>query len=98
MTIDSKKTINQLNGKPFVIDEEGTPLTLGVAVAECLALADEGGKYKVFTLARKFYEGDISGIDKADIALVKSVVEKTKRYNAIIAGQILELIDEAKEK
>jgi len=98
MTIDTKQPILQLNGKPFVIDEAGTILTLGEAIAECLGVSDEGGKHKIFILARKFYEGDVSGIDKADMAMTKNVIERTKRYNAIIAGQIIDIIDEAQKE
>ncbi len=98
MNINTKQPILQLNGKPYKIDAEGTILTLGEAIAECLGVAEEGGKHKIFILAKKFYEGDVSGIDKADMAMVRSVVEKTKRYHAIIAGQIIEMLDESKEE
>lgn len=96
MNINTKKAITQLNGKPYITDEETkSELTIGEAIAECLGMAQEGGQYKMYILAKKFYEGDVSGVDKSDLALVKTTVEKTKRYNVIIVGQILEALNEA---
>lgn len=73
-------------------------VTLGEVLANILLAAEEGGKMKLFLLAKKFHEGEEVEIDAADLALIKSVVARSKIYSgALVTGQVELLLSEVKE-
>lgn len=96
MKLDYSQTINTLAGKPYVAD--GKDLTLGDIVAEALATDTTTGKMKLYVLAQEAYKGGKQEVDAADLKLIKAAVENCKSYNAnaIILGQSLELLEQAK--
>lgn len=97
MRIETKGIVKQLNGKPFYNSTEGQEvLTFGEAIAEMLATAEEKGAMKLYILATKFLQNDVVEVDKADLELVKKVVEASKRYFPVVKGQVLVFLDDVK--
>lgn len=96
MKIDYSQVLNTLSGTPYKI--EGNDLTLGDIVAEALATDQQGGKMKLYSLAQTAFKKEKAEIDTADLAMVKSAVEKCPSYagNALILGQSLELLEQVK--
>jgi len=96
MKINLRKELSSLNGEAL---KDGTEtLTLGKALSNILSTSEEGGKMKLFILAKKFYEDKEVDLDAADLAIVKKAVEKTKIYTPLVAGQVELLLAEVKEE
>lgn len=92
MNIQADTKVLTLSGKPYQ-QSDGTDLGVGQVIAEALAVEKTGGKFKLFTLAQKFFGDATVEIDAADLALVKSAVEKCETYNNIIIGQVLGILE-----
>ncbi len=90
MQIQANKVVTTLSGKPYTSD--GKELTVGNVIAEALAGDTTGGKFKLYTLAQKFWNEPEVEVDAADLGLIKTAVENTKTYNNIIIGQVLGLL------
>lgn len=97
MKITLTQPIVNLAGKSYQ-DAEQKDLTLGKVLAEILAVDQSGGKMKLFSLAQKSFTEKELEVDQADFNLIKSAAEKTQAYqgNAIVIGQVLELLDKVK--
>lgn len=95
MKIENKKELLKLDGEPIKIG--AGVLTLGQALSNILLMDEKGGKMKMFILAQKFFSDDATELDKADFNLVKTAVEQTKQYNALVAGQIAVILEGLKE-
>lgn len=97
MKLDLKKTINNFKGEALQ-DTDKKDLTLGEALSNILVSAEEGGKMKLFVLAKKFYEAESIDLDASDLALVKKVVSTSRAYSgSLVTGQV-ELLLELVEK
>ncbi len=85
-----------MKGKPFKSD--GADLTVGEAISNILSYDKTAGKFKVYALAKKFMDQDTVDLDKADISLIKTAIEKTETYihNAITGG-LIEFLTETKD-
>jgi hypothetical protein len=95
--------LKQMKIKNKLIDLKGkeVELTIGEAIANILINDDKGGKMKLYVLATKFTQQDNIELDKADLAMVKTAVETSKIYNALVIGQLLVLLektDDSKEE
>lgn len=91
MKIQAKNKIKGLDGKEL-------DLTIGQAISNILVSSETGGKMKLFVLAQKFYNDEIVDVDSADLDLVKTSIESSKVYTALVSGQLLVLIDEVKSE
>lgn len=97
MKINLKQTINNLGGEPL-LDNEKKELTLGEALSNIVLSAEEGGKMKLFILAKKFYENKEIDLDASDLALIKRVIASSKTYSgSLVTGQVELLLNELKE-
>lgn len=96
MQINTKIELKDLLGKPLEASKD-VILTLGLALSNILISAEEGGKMKLFILAKKFFEEKAVDLDNSDLALVKNIVGKTKIYNALVAGQVELILEDLKD-
>ena len=96
MILNTKKELVNLKGEP-IKEADNTPVTLGYALSNILLTNDAGGKMKLFILAKKCFESKTVDLDASDLNLVKEAVKTTKIYNALIAGQIELILEDAKE-
>lgn len=88
------KATDKLKG----LDGKDIDLTVGQAIANMLVAGEEGGKMKLYILAQDLWQKENVELDKADIALVKSIVENTKVYNVLVSGQILVILNTDSDK
>lgn len=95
MKIKTTNPILNLKGEPLK-DGDDT-FTVGQAISSILTSHESGGKMKLFVLAKDFYSKPTVEIDSADLALIKSAVESTKIYNALVSGQLLVMLESVKE-
>ena len=96
MKIDCKIVLKNLIGKNLKEANGDNNLTLGIALSLVLTNSEEGGKMKLYVLGKKFFDNDLVEIDSADMALVKTLLEKTRIYTPLISGQILQILEEVK--
>ncbi len=64
-------------------------MTVGSVLANVLDGATEGGKMKLYILAKKCYEEETLDIDEADVSLIKKAIEKSPLTSNIVVGQLL---------
>jgi hypothetical protein len=95
MKINTKEVLKTFKGEPLKAGDE--ELTLGMALSNILLGDRAGGKMKLFILAEKFYKEKSVELDTADLAMVKTAVEKTELFNALVTGQILVGLEELKK-
>lgn len=95
MKINTQTIVKNLKGEP--LKNEGNDYTLGEAIANILIADDGGGKMKMYVLAQKFMTQEVVDLDASDLALVKTAAERTKAYTALIAGQVLVLLESIKD-
>lgn len=95
MKINTQTVVKNLKGEP--LKNEGNDYTLGEAIANILIADDGGGKMKMYVLAQKFMTQEVVDLDASDLALVKTAAERTKAYTALVAGQVLVLLETIKE-
>jgi hypothetical protein len=100
MQIKANEPVKNLKGEPLKTGKDNDVFTVGMAIAEVLLAAKQGGKMKMFILAEKFYKNKTVEIDSADLALVKDAVEKADPMTVsnLISGQILVMLDSLKEE
>ncbi len=67
--------------------------TVGEALGLILTNAQEQGKFKLYTLAKKFTTDESVDLDVADLALVKRLVEADKSLNTLVDGQLLDILE-----
>lgn len=91
MKINTKDKIKKLDGTD-------TDLTVGVALSNILLGSKAGGKMKMFELARKCYKDGSVEIDTSDKALIKQAIEADEQYNNLVAGPLLEMLENLKEE
>lgn len=97
MNINCKQPLKELNGINLR-NSEGKDFTLGEALGNIIAGAEEGGKMKCFILAQKFATQDNVQVDSADLSLIKNAVKTTRVYTgSLIPGQCEMLLEEIKE-
>lgn len=97
MIIKTNTKITNLKGDAIRTSDEGD-VTLGLAIANILLSAKDGGKMKMFSLAQKAYKDNSLEVDAADLALIKRSVESTEVYTNLISGQVLLLLEDVKEE
>ncbi len=97
MIIKCSTPLKNLKGE-VVKDQDGEVVTLGKALSNIIISAKEGGKMKLFIMGKKLFSQDKIDVDASDLALIKRTVESTEIYNALIAGQIEEILSNIKEK
>lgn len=90
-TIDLTQELVNLKGEAFKNDDK--PFTVGEFLSAVLSIAPEGGKMKLYSLARRTATEESIEVDSADLALLKQSVESAKGYNNVIAGQVLEILN-----
>lgn len=95
MKIDTKIKLKNLKDE-VLKNSDGEILTLGMAISNILVSSEAGGKMKSFILAKKFFTDKNIDLDVVDLGLVKTIVEQTKIYNALVVGQIELLLSEEK--
>lgn len=100
MKIKTKAVLVNLKGEElkFKDGEKEKALTLGNAVANILLDCKTGGKHKLYLLSNKFYSDKEVEVDSVDLRLIKDAVEANQTYNNIVSGQILEILENIKEK
>lgn len=93
MKIDLTKVLKTLKSEVYK-DSDNKDLTLGGALAVILDRATEGGKHKMFILAKKCATEKTLELDSVDFNLIKNAVEKTTVFTSnVVVGQILDLLD-----
>lgn len=100
MKIQAGEKLYTFDGKPFKVGagEQAEDITVGQVLAEILAADGSGGKMKMYSLAKKLFDGkETVEVDKADLIMIKSCVEKTKMYSVVICGQLMEKLEDIKE-
>lgn len=95
MKINAKAPIKDLKGQEVLNGKEA--FTVGDALGNILTADKTGGKLKLYSLATKFATKDSVEVDSADLALIKSAVDSTEFYNALVTGQLLEMLEGLKE-
>lgn len=96
MKINTKTTLKTLAGD-VLKTSDGKDFFLSEALGNILVASETGGKYKLYTLATSFATSDEVEVDGADLRLIKDAVESTKVYNALISGQLLQMLEEKTE-
>lgn len=94
MKIKVSEKLRTLKGEVF--KDGADELTLGLALANILAICKSGGKKRIYLLAEKCFKAKDFEVDATDMALIKQAVATTEIYNNIINGQI-EVMLESKE-
>jgi|15BtaG_2_1085339.scaffolds.fasta_scaffold00340_17 hypothetical protein len=97
MQLNTAEAIKDLSGKKILKGKTEEAFTIGSALSNILLDAKEGGKMKLFILAQKCFEEKKVELDGADISIIKQAVEKTDQYNALVSGQILQILENLKE-
>ena len=97
MKIDTKKILVNLKGENLKNDKD-EPVTVGDAIGNIIITSDIGGKMKMYVLAKKFVSEKEVDVDDADLLMIKDSIEKSKVYNALVCGQILQLIEASKKE
>lgn len=92
MKINTKTTLKDLKGD-VIKNIDQTDFLVGDAIGNILVTDETAGKYKLYTLAQKFAVEDEVEVDGPDLVMIKKAVEDTKRYNALVAGQILQILE-----
>lgn len=90
MKINAQAPVKTLAGENYKSGDKD--ISVGSVIADILAQDQTGGKMKLYSLAKRFFDDKEVEIDEADAALVKKAVEESKSYNNIIIGQILLLL------
>lgn len=94
--IDVTKAITMLDGSPILTSEDNSSVfTIGKAIANIL-LASKNKKndaFKLYALAKRFYESNSIEIDDADFGLILDLIKEDQSYGVLINGQILELLN-----
>lgn len=97
MKIDTKKPLRYFTGEE-IKDGAGKVLTVGDTLSNIVLVSKEGGKMKMFELARRLSGEKAVELDAADFQLIKHAVETTEEYRtAIVTGQLLCILSEIKE-
>lgn len=94
MTIKTDKKLVTFDGETMKAGDDD--LTLGMAIANVLVMATEGGKMKLFTLGQAAYAANTLEVDEADLTLIKRSVESSNAYNNLVLGQMLVLLEDVK--
>ena len=97
--INATIPLKEFSGEPIVINDK--KWTLGVAVSNILSVHVVGGKGspigKYYGLSERFHNNKEVEIDLADFKELVSALEKVATVKVIILGQVLRLLDEAKD-
>ena len=104
MKINLKKTFLSLAGETMTIFEEGKntkiALTLGAVLANLVLTPHPNKKgfrpLRALELARKFYDKNECEIEQSELIQIKELVENNENLMPLIAGQILEYLNEVK--
>jgi hypothetical protein len=91
MKIDLDTPLLTLTGEPY--KENGKVISIGSVLATCLDSGREGGRMKLFVLAKRCFEGGTADFDEADITLLKRSVENSTITSNIIIGQLLLMLE-----
>lgn len=89
--MDTTTELKTLDGTVIMMNEK-EPLTLGKALGNILVMSETMNKLKAYSLGQKLFNEKEVGLDEADLQAVKSELEVTKAYNALITGQILSIL------
>jgi hypothetical protein len=92
MKIKTKTILKTLKGEELK-DPAGVLVAIGDTLGNILLASETGSKFKLYTLASKMATSDEIEVDDADLKLIKDAVESTKIYNALVAGQILQILE-----
>lgn len=95
MKVDLDTKLKNLDGSDY--KEGNKEITLGLVLSSCLDSSSEGGRMKLYVLAKKCYKGGKAEFDSADIALLKKSVEQSSIKSNLIVGQVLEMLENVKE-
>ena len=80
-----------IDGKVDVIGKG----TVGRAFADMLMHAGFAGKYRAFRLCRAFSNEESVTVDRDDVAVLRSVIENDRVYEAVLVpGQLIEVLDD----
>lgn len=91
-TIDLTTVLVNLKGDEFKGDDQ-KPFTLGEFLSAVLSVAPEGGKMKLYSLAKRAATEKTIELDTSDLAIIKQAVENSKGYNNVLSGQALEILE-----
>jgi hypothetical protein len=93
MTIDTTTILKDLRGDNLIFDT--LPMTLGHAIAQILAYSKKS-YLKSYILARTFYSDAQVDLDDADAIFVREAINTTEAFNAMVTGQVLQIMEEQK--
>lgn len=96
MKIQSKQAIKGLDGKD--IKHPDGVFTIGRALSNICLENETGGKMKMFIMAQSFYKGEDIEVDKADLLILKNAVESYTKYNNLVLGQLLIVLNGLKNE
>lgn len=88
--LNCKQILKNFKGEPLKIGED--ELTLGVAVGIIMS-GQISNPNLAWILGKKFYNDNIVDLRAEEVVFLKKEVYETKQWNAIVTGQILELLE-----
>lgn len=95
-------TLQNLDGKPLIAEQETSPMTLGDAAANALVnqYRDENvsgqDKVKRWALALRIHKASDIELTADDVKLIKDLVAKA--YGPLVVGQVWSILDPASVK
>lgn len=98
MKINTQLVLKNFKDLPLK-DEEGNEMTLGKALANIIISTKEGGKMKLFVLAKNLFEakGNLE-VDDSDLSLIKNSVKSTEIYTVLVTGQLELILENIKDE
>lgn len=88
--MDLKTKLKALNG-------EDLELTIGEAIATVLVNEKQDDSLRAYALAREVYDTDKKDFNTSDLDFIKNSLRKTKIFTALVAGQVLQLLEDNKK-
>jgi hypothetical protein len=96
MRIDTQIKLKDLGGKEIVTSDTKEPMSFGKALANIVISGQEGGKMKLYTLAKQLFNDKAVEVTKAELDMIIRITETSAAYNSLIVGQCQLLLDEVK--
>jgi hypothetical protein len=95
MKLNTKTTINNLDGKPIKESElrDAKDLTIGIILSSLLLYREQGtfDTMKSYDLGSRLYKDDVVEIDKPDRDKLIEITEKSQNP-VIVKGQVIEIL------
>lgn len=84
-----KEIIVDLADKP-IKTSEGTELTVGLALANCLVGGSSKDPLRSYSLGIKIKDAESLDLDKSEEEFIKTAITEFQGYNDLVKGQLLQ--------